>query len=60
MIKEIRKTYASGYLALFVLPVLFIANGYGEYVNCPPIPEYTQVSQWYVFNENPVRCKWTT
>ena len=28
MIKEIRKTYASGYLALFVLPVLFIANGY--------------------------------
>ena len=29
MIKEIRKTYASGYLALFVLPVLFIANGWG-------------------------------
>jgi len=28
MIKEIRKTYASGYLALFILPVLFIANGY--------------------------------
>lgn len=28
MIKEIRKTYASGYLALIVLPILFIANGY--------------------------------
>ena len=28
MIKEIKKTYASGYLALFILPVLFIANGY--------------------------------
>ena len=28
MIKEIRKTYASGYLALFVLPVLFIANAW--------------------------------
>jgi len=28
MIKEIQKTYASGYLALFILPVLFIANGY--------------------------------
>lgn len=29
MIKEIQKKYASGYLALFVLPVLFIANGWG-------------------------------
>jgi regulator of protease activity HflC (stomatin/prohibitin superfamily) len=28
MIKEIRRTYASGYLALFVLPVLFIINGW--------------------------------
>jgi regulator of protease activity HflC (stomatin/prohibitin superfamily) len=28
MIKEIQKKYASGYLALFVLPVLFIANGW--------------------------------
>ena len=28
MIKEIHKKYASGYLALFVLPVLFIANGW--------------------------------
>ena len=28
MIKEIRKTYASGYLALFILPVLFIANAW--------------------------------
>jgi len=28
MIKEITKTYASGYLALFILPVLFLANGY--------------------------------
>jgi len=28
MIKEIQKTYASGYLALFVLPVLFIVNGW--------------------------------
>jgi len=28
MIKEIQKTYASGYLALIVLPVLFIANGW--------------------------------
>jgi len=28
MIKEIQKKYASGYLALVVLPVLFIANGY--------------------------------
>jgi len=28
MIKEIQKKYASGYLALFILPVLFIANGY--------------------------------
>ena len=28
MIKEIRKTYASGYLALFVLPVLFVANAW--------------------------------
>jgi len=28
MIKEIRKTYASGYLALFILPALFLANGY--------------------------------
>ncbi|MDH3902822.1 MAG: SPFH domain-containing protein, partial [Xanthomonadales bacterium] len=28
MIKEIRKTYASGYLALIVLPILFVANGY--------------------------------
>ena len=28
MIKEIRKTYASGYLALFILPILFLANGY--------------------------------
>jgi regulator of protease activity HflC (stomatin/prohibitin superfamily) len=28
MIKEIKKTCASGYLALFILPVLFIANGY--------------------------------
>ena len=29
MIKEIRRKYASGYLALFVLPVFFIANGWG-------------------------------
>jgi regulator of protease activity HflC (stomatin/prohibitin superfamily) len=28
MIKEIKKTYASGYLALFILPILFLANGY--------------------------------
>ncbi len=28
MIKEIQKKYASGYLALFVLPVLFILNGW--------------------------------
>ena len=28
MIKEIQKKYASGYLALFVLPVLFIANAW--------------------------------
>ncbi len=28
MIKEIQKKYASGYLALFILPVLFIANGW--------------------------------
>ena len=28
MIKEIRKKYPSGYLALFVLPVLFILNGW--------------------------------
>ena len=28
MIKEITKTYASGYLALLILPVLFLANGY--------------------------------
>lgn len=28
MIKEIQRKYASGYLALFVLPVLFIANGW--------------------------------
>ena len=28
MIKEIQKKYPSGYLALFVLPVLFIANGW--------------------------------
>jgi len=28
MIKEIRKTYASGYLALVVLPILFIANAW--------------------------------
>ncbi len=28
MIKEIQKKYASGYLALVVLPILFIANGY--------------------------------
>jgi len=28
MIKEIKKTYPSGYLALVVLPVLFIANGW--------------------------------
>ena len=28
VIKEIQKKYASGYLALFVLPVLFIANGW--------------------------------
>ena len=28
MIKEIQKKYASGYLALFVLPFLFIANGW--------------------------------
>jgi len=29
MIKEIQKKYASGYLALFVLPALFIANAWG-------------------------------
>jgi len=28
MIKEIQRKYASGYLALFILPVLFIANGW--------------------------------
>jgi len=28
MIKEIKKTCASGYLALFILPILFLANGY--------------------------------
>ena len=28
MIKEIQKKYPSGYLALFILPVLFIANGW--------------------------------
>jgi len=28
MIREIQKKYASGYLALVILPVLFIANGY--------------------------------
>jgi len=28
MIKEIQKKYASGYLALFILPVLFVANGW--------------------------------
>ena len=28
MIKEVQKKYASGYLALFVLPVLFIANAW--------------------------------
>jgi regulator of protease activity HflC (stomatin/prohibitin superfamily) len=28
MIKEIQKTYASGYLALLILPILFIANGW--------------------------------
>lgn len=28
MIKEIQKKYASGYLALFILPVMFIANGW--------------------------------
>ncbi|MGA9575790.1 MAG: SPFH domain-containing protein [Lysobacterales bacterium] len=28
MIKEIQKKYASGYLALFILPILFIANGW--------------------------------
>ena len=27
MIKEIERKYASGYLALIVLPVLFISNG---------------------------------
>ena len=26
--KEIQKTYASGYLALLILPILFLANGY--------------------------------
>ena len=28
MIKEIQKKYASGYLALFVIPVLFLGNGW--------------------------------
>ena len=28
MIKEIKKSCASGYLALFILPILFLANGY--------------------------------
>ena len=28
MIKEIQKKYASGYLALFVIPVLFVGNGW--------------------------------
>jgi regulator of protease activity HflC (stomatin/prohibitin superfamily) len=28
VIKEIQKKYASGYLALVILPVLFIANGW--------------------------------
>jgi len=40
MIREIQKKYASGYLAIFVLPILFIANGwmFVKAIQSPTIP----------------------